>query len=131
LQPQPSDPVESALARARRARRQGSHREEVNALRCACMLREFDARLWAMQGAALLRAGRVDDAIAALRHALWLRERQGDVARARVVCHLLDCARAGVSPSTCAAPATLPIVDRCCERWQARLKIGEAKAVDP
>ncbi len=103
LQTQPVDPVASALGRARRARRKGKARQEANALREACSRREYDATLWTMLGAAWLRMSRTDDAIMALKHALWLRERAGDSKRAAVTRKLLDCAWRGVSHHRVAA----------------------------
>ena len=103
LQAQATDPVASALARARRARKKGKTRQEVNALRQACSLQEFDAALWTLLGAAWLRMSRVDDAITAFKHAVWLRERSGDDKRAAVTRKLLDCAWRGALPRRAAA----------------------------
>lgn len=95
LQTQPTDPVACALARARRARRKGELRQEVNALRQACSLREYDASMWTRLGAACLRMSRNEEAGAAFKHALWLREREGDEKRARVMRRLIGCASRG------------------------------------
>ena len=103
LQIQATDPVASALCRARRARRRGTPREVVNALRLACSLREYDPTLWTMLGAALLRMDRTHEAVDAFRHALWLRERAGEERRAVVTRCLIDCVLRGVSPSARAA----------------------------
>lgn len=84
----PADPAEAACARARRARRRGVVREEVNALRLACSLREHDATLWTLLAFALQRMARTAEAVEALRQALWLRQRAGENARARVT-HVL------------------------------------------
>lgn len=97
LQTQTTDPVASALCRARRARRKGKPRQEVNALRLACSLREYDACLWTLLGVAWVRMSRAEDAVSAFRHALWLRERAGEQKRAAVTRKLLDCAWRGVS----------------------------------
>lgn len=103
LQTQVTDPVTAALARARRARRKGKARQEVNALREACSLREFDACLWTLLAVAWLRMSRVDDAVCAFRHALWLRERAGEEKRAAVTRRLLASAWRGESMDRAAA----------------------------
>jgi len=90
LQSPTVDPVAEAVARANRARRKGDLRGEVNALRQACLFDEFDASLWTRLGDALSRLSRHDDAMQALRHALWLRERNNDEPRARVTRRLID-----------------------------------------
>lgn len=89
----PEDPVVRACARARKARRRGETRDEANALRLACALREGDATLWTLFGYALLRMGRVEEAMEAWGQALWLRERAGEELRARVMRQLLDAAK--------------------------------------
>ena len=92
LQTQTTDPVSAALARARRARRKGHDRHEFHALREACALGEYDATLWTMLGAACLRQERWEEAVSALKHALWLRERAGEEKRAVVTRKLLGLA---------------------------------------
>ncbi len=89
LQTQTTDPVSAALARARRARRKGQARQEFHALREACALGEYDATLWTMLGAACMRQERWDEAVSALKHALWLRDRAGESKRAAVTRTLL------------------------------------------
>ncbi|HPB97104.1 MAG TPA: hypothetical protein PKW66_14395, partial [Polyangiaceae bacterium] len=92
---QPVDPVHRALVRARRARKKGQARHEVHALREACAHEEWDATLWTMLGAACMRQQRWDEAAAALRHALWLRERTDEPKRAMVTRKLLGLAQRG------------------------------------
>ncbi len=99
----PADPAEAACARARRARRHGILREEVNALRLACSLREHDATLWTLLAFALRRMSRHVEAAEALRQALWLRQRAGEHARARVTHLLLAAMTAGLEPTVKAA----------------------------
>lgn len=60
------------------------------ALREACLRDETAAALWTMYGALLARARRRDDAMRALRHALWLRKSVHDDGRARTTQILLD-----------------------------------------
>lgn len=99
----PADPAEAACVRARRARRRGLVRDEVNALRLACSMRENDATLWTLLAVALQRMSRTAEALEALRQALWLRERAGDSARARVTRELLLAMRSGARLSVKAA----------------------------
>lgn len=58
-------------------------------LREASCLSEEDARVWTLYGVQAWRMGRRSDAQQALKHALWLRERAKDDARARVLRGLL------------------------------------------
>ena len=93
---QVADPVAQAAARASRARRKGDRRGEVIALRQACLIREYDAALWTRLGDALFRCSKPQEALQAFKHALWLRERAGDDARAIVTRRLVDCATTGL-----------------------------------
>ncbi|MBI5536503.1 MAG: hypothetical protein HY898_27525 [Deltaproteobacteria bacterium] len=97
-----SDPVADAVARANRARRKGDHRRESNALRLACSMEEFDAVLWTRLGDALLRSSKQHDALQALRHALWLRERSNDTPRAIVTRRLIESIEQGTQLSAAA-----------------------------
>jgi len=99
----PVDPAEAACARARKARRRGLWRDEVNALRMACSFREDDATLWTLYAFALQRMGRAVEAVEALRHALWLRERCCDGRRASVTRSLLAAMSSGSRPTVRAA----------------------------
>ena len=59
----------------------------------ACCAEPDAARLWTLYGVYCARAGRRDDAMRALKQALWLRERAHDVGRVaaiRLVIEQLD-----------------------------------------
>lgn len=88
---QPPNPAAQAVERANRARRREDSRGEMTALRQACLLDEWNAALWTRFGDALFRAGKHDEALKALRHALWLRERNDDRRRGRVTQRLIEC----------------------------------------
>jgi Flp pilus assembly protein TadD len=60
------------------------------ALREAAHADEGDARLWVFYGMQCIRTGRIDAARQALGHAIWLRERQHEAAKAAVTRRLLD-----------------------------------------
>jgi Flp pilus assembly protein TadD len=96
LQSPTVDPVAGAVARANNARRKGDRRTEANALRQACLIDEYDAALWTRLGDALFRLAKHEEAVQALRHALWLRERNNDDRRARVTRKLIDCVSQGM-----------------------------------
>lgn len=68
------------------------------ALRECCYLAREDPRLWTLYGVSCWRARRRDDALMALRQALWLRERRKDLSRARVLRTLLQRIEAGERP---------------------------------
>lgn len=97
------DPVHTALVKARRARKKGQTRREVNALRQACALAEFNAELWTLLAVACLRMERVEEGLEALRHALWLRQRAGDERKALVTRRLLASASKGLGLDRSAA----------------------------
>lgn len=59
-------------------------------LREASHLREDDPRLWALYGVQCLRSGRVEAGKKALVQAAWLRDRQGEPRKARVIRALLS-----------------------------------------
>lgn len=86
-----ADPVALAVARADKARRKGDVRGETTALRQACLIDEGNAALWTRWGDALARQSKYDEALQALRHALWLRERADDQPRAGVTSRLIEC----------------------------------------
>jgi 3-deoxy-D-arabino-heptulosonate 7-phosphate (DAHP) synthase class II len=54
-------------------------------LREECFAAEHDPALWVHYGLSCLRARRRDEGFRALAHALWLRERNRDDARAEVM----------------------------------------------
>lgn len=91
-----TDPVAEALARVNTARRKQDVKAEVYWLHQACMMREFDAVLWTRLGDAFFRLSKHDEALQALRHALWLRVRARDVVRARVTRKLVECVLQGM-----------------------------------
>jgi len=86
LQPTTS---ESLIERARRLRRKGETRKAIVAMREACLRDDGAAWEWALYGAWLAEAGRTSEAEEAYAHALWLRRKSGDSARARTMQRLL------------------------------------------
>ena len=95
LPSEPSNPLEQRVEQARRQNRRGEPRKALVLLREACFLAGSNARLWTLYAAQSWRMGRLDDTRQALRHALWLRERDHDEPRARVLRTLIDAADAG------------------------------------
>jgi Flp pilus assembly protein TadD len=75
---------EAQLRRAWRHRRKGDERRAMVMLREAAHENEHDARLWVMYGVQCARIGRPNDARRALQHAAWVRERNGEHAKANV-----------------------------------------------
>jgi Flp pilus assembly protein TadD len=98
-----ANPAAESLSRARRARKRQDLRGEITALRQASLFDEYDPVLFTLLGAALIRAGKSQEAAQALKHALWLRERAQDPLRAAVLRQLLACAVAGTSIGSKAA----------------------------
>jgi Flp pilus assembly protein TadD len=82
-------PAVTAVERARRQSQRGDPRRAMLILREACFAADSDARLWVLYGMQCLRARKPADAMNALSHALWLRERASDHARARVMRELI------------------------------------------
>lgn len=76
-------------ARARRLREKGELRRASIALREACHLDESNAARWMLYGAIAAEMGRRADAEQAMRHSLWLRERERDAPRAAVIRRVL------------------------------------------
>lgn len=84
-----SDPRDDLLKRrALRLAAKGEYRKAALALRERAAL-VGDAASWVMAGAMLRRARRDDDAIAALKHGLWLHQRAGSERRARSVARVI------------------------------------------
>ncbi|HEY3234217.1 MAG TPA: hypothetical protein VGJ84_05845 [Polyangiaceae bacterium] len=83
------DVAQAHLRRAWRHRRRGEQRRAMLALRQACHAESNEPRLWTQYAVQCTRVGRVPDAIQALRHAIWLRERNGDPSRVKVTRALL------------------------------------------
>lgn len=81
---------EALVRRARRLSQRGEGRSAMLRLREACQLDDGNARLWTLYAARCLEQRRRQDALEALRHAAWLRERYRDVGRARVTRALLE-----------------------------------------
>lgn len=82
------DPAAILLRRARRLAKNGEHRKAALALRERAALTD-DAATWVMAGAMWAQARRSEDAVAALRHGMWLHQKSGSPARARVVARIL------------------------------------------
>jgi Flp pilus assembly protein TadD len=78
------------IVRARRFRAKGETRKALVAIREACLRDDTNAAIWTSYGALLARAARRDDAVVAFSHALWLRRRSHDEARARSTQLLID-----------------------------------------
>ena len=77
--------------------RKGDDRKALVALREACLSAGTDARLWVLYGVACWRARKADEALRAMRQALFFRERNRDERRARVVKALIAQIESGVS----------------------------------
>lgn len=82
------DPACILARRARRLAKAGDLRKAALALRERASILE-DAPSWVMAGAMWRRARRPADALAALRHGMWLHQRAGATARARTVARLI------------------------------------------
>lgn len=82
--------IESLLSRARRAQQRGERRQSLVALREATLLAETDPRLWALYGAACVRASRLEEAERAFTQALYLRQRERDAGRSRALRGLIQ-----------------------------------------
>lgn len=74
--------------RAHKLASRGEFRKAALALRQRAGL-VGDAASWVLAGAMLRRARRLDEAVAALRHGMWLHERAGASRRARSVARVL------------------------------------------
>lgn len=81
---------QALLRRARRFRRRGEPRRALLALRAACHENQDNPRLWTLYAAECARQRRRDEALRALRRALWLRKRSRDAARVRVTHVLIE-----------------------------------------
>ncbi len=90
-----TDPVEKLVESARRLRRRGEMRKAHQALRQACSTDEWNARNFALLGAWLLETREVHEARERLRHARWLRGREGKTRIQRSIDLLL--ARAAIA----------------------------------
>jgi hypothetical protein len=82
------EPADVLLRRARRLAKNGEHRKAALALRERAGIVD-EAAAWVMAGAMWAKARRQEDALAALRHGMWLHQRAGSAARARVVARIL------------------------------------------
>lgn len=91
-------PVDDRLQRARRLRLRGEQRKALLLLREACCLSEHEARLWTLYSVQCWRTGHRDEARAAMRRALWLRQRENDQARAHVLRGLLLAMESAFAP---------------------------------
>ncbi len=72
-------------------------------LREACHREASNARIWTLYAVACVRNGRRDDAVRALKQAMWLRQQNRDEPRARVTRALLDHLATGASSFRIAA----------------------------
>ncbi len=93
--PTPAPDVSVLIHRARRFRRRGELRRALLILREAAFRESSDARLWTLYGVECVRMGKRDDAVEALKQAVWLRVRDHDEPRARVTRGLIACVLAG------------------------------------
>ncbi|MEP7052444.1 MAG: hypothetical protein ABJB12_18905 [Pseudomonadota bacterium] len=82
--------IESLLSRARRAQQRGERRQAMVALREAALLAESNPKVWALYGAACVKANRVTEAERAYGQALFYRQRQHDVGRARALRSVIE-----------------------------------------
>jgi hypothetical protein len=82
-------PAVTAVQRARRQSERGDERRAMLILREECFAAEHDPALWVHYGLQCLRARKRDEAFRALAHALWLRERDRDEPRIRVMRDLI------------------------------------------
>jgi predicted TPR repeat methyltransferase len=85
-------PVASLVRRAARLRRKGDDRQAMLLLKEAAHGHAEEAKLWVLYGVQCTRVGRFDTAVQALNHAVWLRTRAGEHAKARVTRGLIDAA---------------------------------------
>lgn len=81
--------VEELEHKARRLWRREGPRKAIHVYQELCALLPESPRHFALLGAALLEARRLDDAVLALRTSIWLRMREGDLPRAAAVARLL------------------------------------------
>lgn len=92
---EPRQPAVTAVQRARRQSERGDERRAMLILREECFAVEKNAALWVHYGLSCLRARKRDEGFRALAHALWLRERDRDDARAQVMRELIAHLSAG------------------------------------
>jgi len=92
----PSDPpgfpsrIQLLLSRARRAQQRGERRQAMVALREAALLSETNPKVWALYGAACVKANRLAEAERAYGQALFFRQREHDVGRARTLRSVIE-----------------------------------------
>ena len=92
----PSDPpgfpsrIELLVARARRAQQRGERRQAMVALREAALLAESNPKVWALYGAACVKANRVEEAERAYGQALFYRQRAHDIGRSRTLRSVIE-----------------------------------------
>jgi hypothetical protein len=86
---EPRQPAVTAVQRARRQSERGDERRAMLILREECFAVEYDAGLWVHYGLSCLRVRKREEGFRALAHALWLRERNRDEARAQVMRDLI------------------------------------------
>lgn len=88
--PADETPEKALCRRVRKLQRKGESRRALLTLRQAAFTHEGDAPLWVRYGVQCLRMGKADAGREALRHAVWLRERSNEYAKARTTAALLD-----------------------------------------
>lgn len=93
----PVDAEQALLNRSKRLTRRGENRKARLALREACFRASSDARLWALYGAVCYRDRQLAEARHAFGQALWLREKNRDKPRARVLRALIAHLDSGLS----------------------------------
>ncbi len=81
--------IEDLERKARTTKRREGARRAVLVYRRICDLYPESAKHWTLLGATLLEAGRIDEGAEALRTAIWLRMRSGEVKRAASIARLL------------------------------------------
>ncbi|MCS6901264.1 MAG: hypothetical protein RMJ98_16935 [Myxococcales bacterium] len=82
--------LEQLVQKARKLRHKGETRKALQTLREACITHEHCAWVWTLYGSYLTQSHRLEEARQAFRHALWLRQSNGDVRRARSTRALLE-----------------------------------------
>lgn len=96
--PTSPDDVRVLVLRARRLADRGEHRRAMLAAKHACCVDTEAPRLWTLYGVYCARAGRREDAMRALKQALWLRERAHEGGRAAATRMLIQRLELGAAP---------------------------------
>ena len=83
------DRARELTTRAHKLKRKGELRRAAVTLREACGLDEGNAARWVLFGDLLFRMGKRDEAARAMKQALYLREQNGEKAKASVIRRLI------------------------------------------